>query len=191
MKTSTLLRAMLLPVLLVAACSKDDDPAAETDEYYFRFKVDGVAVEYPFSPNNLTATFNAYAENEELYVVQVAGRRQLAEADKNQFSIHLSHSGELQTGVRYAVEEASGQTVPDVVMTVGYWDGEGTMYIASVIGNGLTRFGNALVTFTEVTDNYVKGTFSASLQHIDSSGGTTEVLGTAEITGGEFMVPRF
>ena len=179
-----LLLSLVLP--LFPGCSSDDDDAEPENEaaYYFRFKTDNTPVDYVFTPINLTATFNAYSENEGGYVVQVGARRELATADKNQFSIHLVHSGEIQKGIPYSANEEPGQSVPDMLLNFGYYNENGLVYISSL-------FGEAAVLFTEVTETSVKGTFSGRVVAADTSGGTINIIDEIEITEGSFYVPRF
>ncbi|MEL7586479.1 MAG: hypothetical protein AAGU19_07160 [Prolixibacteraceae bacterium] len=174
-----------LSLLLAFGCSSDDDPSSgEETGYYFRFKADGVPVSWAYTPHNLVVNFNLYAENNQTYTTQIAARKELATADRNQFSIFIVNSAALQSGISYSDHEAAGQTVPDFLFRFGYFDPDGLIYTTD-------QFGAGTVVFTGITENSVTGTFSGTMTAVDTSSGTVKIVDTITITEGTFHVPRF
>ena len=151
----------ILAVLLMAGCSKKkgDDPAA-ADDYYLRFKADGVQREYRQTTN---AQFYYDADNK-TYHCNLVATLTFGATTKDIFTLFLVNKTAFTTGVTYQLSngidmEETGAVMPQVVISV--LDPQGKPYTAQFLPvTGLQFDDKAEVRFSEITDKYVKGTFS-------------------------------
>lgn len=195
MKRLTLtLTAVFSIMILAISCSKDDDNGLDTkekSEYYFRFKVGGVQINYEFQPEtqiNLTGGY-LYDEKNQLHVIQLSGSATIFEANRNQFVIYLTNTTEFTTNVTYTNIESSGTTPPFYIL-MGYFDQDGESFSAAPNTTINPLWKNVYVKFDEITDTGIKGTFSGELARYDTSSGKNILKGEVQITDGEFYVPR-
>lgn len=188
---------LLFPlVFLFQGCSSDDDiDDPNTSEYYFRFKVDGVQIDYEYTPDsqiNLTGIYDK-DENTGIYAINIAGIKNIFESGTNTLTIFVSDTLGISTGVTYSNIPGERVDFPDFAFLLGYQSSEGNSYIASGAGiyplHGL--YDPAYVEFSEIADTYISGTFSGTLLWYDSSGGTNELVDSVVVSEGEFKVPRY
>ncbi|SKB87841.1 hypothetical protein SAMN05660226_03589 [Parapedobacter luteus] len=201
MKSSIIIVALFVCATAVS-CSKKDTPVPSAD-YYFRFKVNGVQVDYPYRTgieHNLIGNVNMAGHDADLgsyYVCNLAGMRTLAEGGalnnyRNNLVIFMQHPEKFDTGVTYSNVSSGSTMLIYQLFMMGYYDNDGVLYSASNLNNNpYSVFGNATVTFDEITDTNVKGSFSGALEARDVSNGIVVVTGTVDITDGEFFVPSF
>ncbi|GEP98178.1 hypothetical protein CCY01nite_44380 [Chitinophaga cymbidii] len=151
----------MLAVLLVAGCSKKkgDDPAS-ADGYYLRFKADGVQREY-----KQTTTAHIYYDADNLtYHCNLAATLTFAGTTKDLMTLFLVNKTAFTTGVTYRLSngidmEETGAVMPQVMISL--LDPQGKPYTAQFLPvTGLQFDDKAEVRFSEITDKYVKGTFS-------------------------------
>ncbi|ALJ06533.1 hypothetical protein APS56_15940 [Pseudalgibacter alginicilyticus] len=178
--------------LFIAGCSKEDDNTNLKSEYYFRFKVDGNQVEYPFTPEtqiNLTGLLD-YDERMQTYVMNVGGIENIFESMTNTLTIFVSDTQEILTGINYSNISGSSVTVPYFSFGMGYYDSEGNLYITGL--NTVTElYETAIVNFFEITDTHISGTFSGTLIWYDFNGGTNVLVDSVVVSEGKFKVPRY
>lgn len=192
MKKLTLIVTVIATSLLFWGCSKDDHDPNKQSEYYFRFKVDGIQTTYPFTPEtqiNLTGHYG-YDQSTETYNVQIAGIRNIFEHGINTLTIFISKTEEVSTNVSYSNIPAQGDATPDFIFSMGYFNGQGNIYLAS-LNTVVQLYETAIVEFSEITDSYINGTFSGTLIWYDSSGGVTIHVDSVVVSEGEFKVPRY
>src|SRR5690606_11453325 len=109
-------------------CSSKDDPIPDEEgKYYFRFKVDGTAVDYQSRTcfeHNLVGNINVRNAGEGPYVANIGGIRILAENNKNVISFFMQTPEEVVPNKKYGNVEVSGSTVPES-FNLGYFDPNG------------------------------------------------------------------
>ncbi len=185
---------MFMPILLLQACnSDDDDNGVNPSEYFFRYKLNGSQVDYPFMGNsqvNLTGSMG-YHESTETYTLNVGGFRNIFETGTNTVTILISSTDEIKTGITYSNVEGASNTVPDFMFLMGYYDDEGDLYTTALNINSVPLWKQAYVRFEVINEHEIKGTFSGTLVRYDSSSGENVLLGEVALTEGEFKVPRF
>lgn len=151
---------LLLSIVLLAGCSKKSDNPAEPGTYYVRFKADGVQKEYR---NHTLAQF--YYDPENLsYHCNMTSSLKMAELGKDALSLFLLSKTAYKTGERYhlrkEIEMPKTNAIMPQVMLVFFTE-SGKPYTAQFLPvTGLQFDDAAEVKFTEITDKYVKGTFS-------------------------------
>ncbi|HET8736317.1 MAG TPA: hypothetical protein VFM69_06945 [Pricia sp.] len=189
---------LLFIAFLFQGCSTDNGaPDPKTSEYYFRFKVDGVEIEYEFTPDsyiNLTGIYEK-DENKEIYAINIAGFGNILEpGTTNYLSIFVSDSLDISTGVTYSNIPGEGDDFPDLLFSMGYVDSEGNSYGAAAFGDNplySNLYEPAFVEFPEIADTYISGTFSGTLIWYDTSTGINEFVDSVVVSEGEFKVPRY
>lgn len=195
MKNYNSIILVLLVCLTFMNCSKDDggNPDAKA-EYYFQYKVDGVQQDYDYGDHqsNLVGSLG-YDEHTETYALNIAGIQNIFESGKNTLTIFVSDTEGFTTGINYSNFPGAGDDYPDFVFTMGYYDQDGNLYVASGQGDSpiyMELYEPAFVTFSEITDTYISGTFSGTLIWYDTSQGTNELVDTVVISEGKFKVMR-
>ncbi|WP_159076489.1 hypothetical protein [Flagellimonas amoyensis] len=194
-KTTKRILLLLLFSLCLLGCSKSDDgPDNTAGEFYFSFKVDGVQVSYEYTPDtqiNLTGILD-HDTASGLYAINIAGIDDIFETTlTNRLTIFLGDSNNFTTGISYTNIEGQGDSTPDSLFTMGYFDAVGNLYSAGMNITATPLYELATVRFTEITDSHISGSFSGTLTWYDTSGGTVELVGSVTITEGVFKVPRF
>jgi hypothetical protein len=194
MKKNILFLNILLVILFTMGCSKDDDTTEKESEYYFRYKVEASQQDYKFGNNqtNLIGS-HGFDENTATFAINIAGIQKISEPGKNTLSIFVSDTEGFTTGIDYSNIPGEGDEYPDFIFTMGYYDGEGNLYIAGGQGDNpiyADLYEPAFVKFSEITDTYISGTFSGVLIWYDSSQGTNEFIDSVVISEGTFKVPR-
>lgn len=187
---------LLLPLIfLFQACSSDDSPIDEnTSQYYFRYKVDGTQIDYPFKPEtqiNLTGIYE-YDSNSQSYAMQVFGAANILDSGQtNRLTIYIGNSTEVTTNITYTNIEAPNSTVPDLIFSMGYTDMDKVMFITgkNVISTQLYK--NARIRYDKISEDNIQGTFSGTLSNYDLSTGQPILTKEVVITDGEFNVPRY
>jgi hypothetical protein len=186
---------ILLVNLFLLGCSKNDNgPDGVASDYYFRFKVDGTQVSYKFTPDtqiNLTGIIDHDNESG-LHAVNIAGIDNIFETTlTNRLTIFLGDSNSFTTGTSYTNIEGQGDSTPDSLFSMGYFDEEGNLYSAGLNSTPTPLYDLATVQFTEITDSHISGSFSGVLKWYDTNGGTVNLVGSVIISEGTFKVPRY
>jgi len=177
-------------------CSSDDNEPNDNqhEDYYFHFKEDGVQVSYEYQPKtqvNLTGSI-LFDSGTNTNIASIAGMENIFESGtKNRLTIFLSDSDAIATSVRYTNVEDEGDVNPNSVFLMGYYDGQGNLYSAALNPGPKALYELATISFTEITNTQISGTFSGTLLWYDVSGGTTELLDSVVISEGMFSVPRY
>lgn len=190
-----------LVISITVSCSKKDTSTPEAAEYYFRFKVDGKQVEFPYRTgieHNLIGHVNLTGSNPTVgnyHVVNIAGMRTIAEGGalnnyKNNVSIFMQQADRFETGIAYTnVAGGSGQVVGQIFL-ISYYDGNGLLHGAShLANNAYSTYGNAHIQLDEITNSHVKGRFWGTLEAREINGLEVTVTSTVDITDGTFFVP--
>lgn len=182
-------------ISLNVGCSKDaNNPKEDSDaEYYFQFNVDGVQKQYEYGSNQVNLVGSqGYDENTKAYSIQLSGTKNIFESGRNTLSVFVGDSEGFLTGVDYSNIPGEGDAYPDFVFSMGYYDEDGILYIAGGAGEN-PMFGlykSAFVTFSEITDTQISGTFSGTLIAYDSSSGRNEFLDSVVVSEGKFKVAK-
>ncbi|MCE7054151.1 hypothetical protein LZF95_05655 [Algoriphagus sp. AGSA1] len=179
-------------LLLAVSCSSDDDkPAQKETEYYFRFKVNGEQVAYPYTPEtqiNLTGGY-LFDEKNQLHVIQLSGTQSIYEPSRNQMVIYINSTSEFTTGLTYSNIESADVSLPFYLL-MGYFDADGKGFSAAMNVVSTPLWENVYLKFDEINESGIKGTFSGKLYQYDTSSGQNVLEGEVQITAGEFHVPR-
>ena len=186
---ASFLRVCMLFVLILIAnsCSKDSDPGPDnSDSYYLRFTLDGVKKEYKmftyvqFKYDQDHLTHNGYV---------LASLT--SDPTKEVLSFFLYSKQEYQKGQEYDVQNEvllSGTNAKLPQLTMVYIDKDDKSYTAQFPDSPtLQSLGikhEAKLVFSEITNDHVKGTFSAK---VFSEFPEKESL---IVTDGEFLLKR-
>lgn len=188
-----------IPILLMAGlflhgCSESDNGSNGPNDYYFRFKVDGTQVSYVFTPDtqiNLTGIIDQDTGSG-VYAVNIAGINDIFETElTNRLIIFLGDSEDISTGTSYSNIDGQGDRTPDSVFSMGYFDAQGNLYSAGLNTTATELYELATVSFTEISDSHISGSFSGTLMWYDVSGGTVELVDSVVVSEGLFKVPLY
>lgn len=174
-----------LLLLILGSCSKKSDNPGEPGDgaYFLRYKSDGVQQEY-----KVTVLAQLYYDAENLtYHCNMTAGLSLNNVTKNILSLFLVNKESFKTGVTYQLANGikmakNGAIMPQVMISL--LDASGKPYTAQFLPATWYQFDDkAEVTFTVVTDKFVKGTFSGLA--------FTAMPERAEkkVTDGEFYLP--
>lgn len=193
MKRHILVSISLL-FLLLAGCSKDDNPNDNEDsEYYFQFKADGTDLDYKFGDDQVNLTGSYGYDESTGYALNIGGIKNIFESGKNTLTIFVGDTGGILEGVNYSNIPGEGDDYPDFSFLMGYYNSEGTLFIAGGAGDN-PMFGlykPAFVKFSKIAESAISGTFSGTLLWYDSSGGTNVLMDSVVISEGKFNVPAY
>jgi hypothetical protein len=161
---------------LLTNCGSDDDAAPEMKEFYMKFKANGVQMIYD---EQAIAVFN-FDSNNKSYNCQTYANR-TTDLTKDAMDLMIVDVEPLATGVTYSLKTSVDLDVfgPTPQAKAVYWDAAGTGFTAQFPATT----DELLVTFSENTGGYVKGTFSG---RVFTSVGRNEVT----ITEGEFKLSK-
>lgn len=173
--------AVLCCALFFCACKKSVADILPDDDYYIRFKVDGTQKEYKTEifvnaemPDGQTAGW---------YVAGIAGVAE--DFTSSSISLSISDVEPLKIDKTYEiVYHAGSNDVPKTLATMMYMESGEGFYSATQTNE--PGFSSAQLRFTEITDEYVKGTFNGVL--LESPSEPAPIKYT--LTSGEFFVPR-
>lgn len=179
--------AVLLFVLLGCGSDGGDDLNPSTDKF-FKFKLDGVQVEYPMT-DLLPMTFT-YDDNGKVFsaVFQALGNGSNGTADF--VNVFLRSETKFQTGVDYELQDGvsyNGISIASINFT--YADKEGQVFNAVLLQSSLPSLvikDTATIRFTKISDSEVEGIFSAKVYGpvLTSGRGDTEKV----ISDGQFKM---
>lgn len=180
-------------IFIFQACSPDDTSMdGDTSEYYFRYKVDGKQIDYPFKPETQINLSGIYESNGQLYAIQVFGAADILDSGQNnQLVLHIGDSTEITTNITYTNIEAPDSTVPGSNFSMGYTDMDKIVFITSKNVISTQLYKNARIRFEKISENNIKGIFSGTLSYYDMSTGKPVLAKEVVITDGEFNVPRY
>lgn len=186
---------LLIANLCLLGCSESDNGSDDaTDEFYFRFKIDGEQVAYIYTPDtqtNLTGIID-HDEQSGVHAVNIGGIDTIFETGlTNRFSILIGDMENIVAGVSYTNIEGKGDRTPDSAFNMSYFDAEGNIYIAVLNTTATQLYDLATVQFTEITNSHISGSFSGTLKWYDVSGGTVELVDSVIISEGIFKVSRY
>lgn len=194
MRTYILSLIAVSVMILFARCSKDDDDPGVKSEYFFRYKVDGTQQDYEYGNNqtNLVA-IHGHDANTGTFAINIAGIRNIMESGRNTVTIFISDTEDFSTGVNYSNIPGAGDDYPDFLFTMGYYDNDGNLYVAGGQGDSpiyAELYEPAFVKITEMTGDYMTGTFSGTLIWYNTAHGKNEFIDSVVISEGTFKVPR-
>ena len=188
----TLLATLLSSLVILVACTKGDhnDTSQQITDYYFKFNLDETTVNYDFKPEsqiNLTGIY-VFDKSNQLHVIQITGSDNIFKPNENQFIIYLNTASEFKISTAYS-NASSLDTETPANFLMGYYNKNGEIFTASVNSQNLNLWKNCYVTFDEITEDAIKGTFSGELLRYDTSTGQNLLVGSVTIKDGKFYVP--
>lgn len=159
--------------LYFSACSKSNDSPSGSGDFYIRFKVDGALVEYTDKKHSnetdyITAANSIFSNGQYLHIL--SGSKSIDDliAKRNFMSVSLLTTKNITNGISFSSNAAiSDNYLETIAFALGYNDATGTQYVAFgedvadlvFNTNGTIIDTNNKVTFDEVGDDYVKGSF--------------------------------
>lgn len=166
-------------VICITSCSNESDKdniTPDEEGYFVRFKVDGVQREF-YSLADVTLN---KITSEGLYHSAVVGLedRQIG-ATENNITLFIFHPEPVVAHVVYT-DHASDDGEKAHILGLVYLDEAGVSYTS--LGDEFSILGvisDTKISLTEITETYVKGTFSGTLYNIDRSA-------TVVVSEGEF-----
>lgn len=186
-----LLLTFLTGILVLAGCASDDTPEPKEPEFYIKFKAGGTEIKYDMLPNSL-ASF-AYLDSFGFYLCTITGMKQGSDGKRDFISMQLRNETQYTPNTVYRLQDPIQiQSSNQARIIFTYFDGNGKGYNATLLQSNypsLSIHENVEIKFTEMSSDYVKGTFSAEAYEVDFTvlGNRKEIL----ITDGEFLLPRF
>ena len=167
---------VIVMIILLVSCGSDDDAGPGTKEFYMKFKANGVQLVYD---EQAVAVFH-YDANNNGYNCQTYANK-TSELTKDAIDLMIVDTDELTTGVTYSLKNEIDLQVfgPTPQAKAVYWDAAGKGFSAQL--PAMTD--EFVVTFTEITGDYVKGSFSG---RVFTSVGREELI----ITEGEFKLSK-
>lgn len=184
----------LFLLLSLGSCSSDGpgEQGPGQGEYFFKFKVEGEAISYPFTPAtqiNLTGILD-HDPNTGLHVANIAGIKDNTVADlADRLTFFLGDPNEFATAQPYSNVAGADRILP-ATFQMAYADAQGDIYVASINTTAPPLYAPAQLQFTEIAQDHISGTFSGTLNRYDISGGKLELVGSLAISEGSFKVPR-
>ncbi|KPQ12972.1 MAG: hypothetical protein HLUCCX10_14485 [Algoriphagus marincola HL-49] len=189
MKTKILILSVL--VFGILSCVGSEDNPQDTNQAYFRFKINGTLKEFEVRNSPMTFSFNSDGS------VYLAGFMILddpTDGTKNFISGFVRNETLFQVNETLEMQDPIlFQNIPMVRIQLTYSDEAGELYNAVLFQKelpGLLITDDATFRFTEISQNWVKGEFTANLLgpvFVSSGRGDTEL----RITEGEFSMPLF
>jgi hypothetical protein len=179
--TLTILPVLLSIVVVMNSCTKTDDKV-DSNNYYMRFKANGVQKEYKA---NAAGRFNKPLGGATEYVSTLGGTKAQFEATKSNLTIALTTVGTNSLNLIYTnySTTAAGTKKPKLLQ-FAYFDENGKFYMsyaedmtfALPAGSPI----NSRLIVTEASSSIIKGTFTCILYSQDFS--------KVEVTDGEFYL---
>ena len=189
----SILKAMLLlaSTAFWISCSSEDDSPQRATEYYFSFKLDGQAINYPYQPESqINLTGGIYFDGvNQLHIMQLSASKDIFQPLKNQVVFRLENKEEFEVGINYSNLPSNGFQVPHNFL-FSYNNGDGKSYIATKNSTLAPLWESVEVQFSEINANGIKGIFSGTALNYDTSTGKNILTGKVEISEGKFYVPR-
>ncbi len=184
--------------VILSSCSKDNSPG--NGDSYLRFTVNGQKIEYRSVPTALISTSGG--ANSMMLVAYKDFKVSTVDIQEHMSITLYSQSG-FTTGATYkdpVKVPYDGSEMPQILIThadknkalhqsVGiYADETGVVRLGwGGVGTALSNVADSKLTITELTDRFVKGTFSGTMYQPDSW-----INGTPfTITNGEFAIKRY
>ncbi|MFC5623445.1 hypothetical protein [Algoriphagus winogradskyi] len=191
MKKTLIYTLLLASTTFLLACSSEDDSLPKASEYYFSFKVNGQAMDYPYQPESqINLTGGLYFDGvNELNIMQLSGSKDIFQPLKNQVVFRLENIEEFKEGTKYTNIPSNGFLVAHSYL-FGYYDENGKSFLASKNSPLASLWDSVEIEFSEINANGIKGSFSGTALNYDSSTGMNVLTGKVEITEGKFHVPR-
>ncbi len=186
---------LMTAMILLAACSKKSDDAGEENKYYLRFKVDGNSVTYSEKDQSRNTDYTTlantvFSNGNYMHVITGSIDKQSLISQKNFLSLSLLTSKDINSGISFSSNSATSENyLQSIAFALGYTDEDGKTYVSFgedaedlvFQQSGITINTDNKITFTEVADTYVRGSFYGSLYADDF---TTKKV----ITEGEFYL---
>ena len=165
----------------ILSCSKSEPGTSASNEYYVRFKMNGVQVEYKA---NAEATFNKPSGSD--HITTLGGTREPFEAKKNNMTIGLTTNGANATNLTYTnYATLAAGTAKAKLLQLAFFDDSGKFFMSwsddfvSLLLQGSPI--NCRLVLTEATSTFIKGNFSGTLY-------TQDYTSNTNITDGEFFL---
>lgn len=190
------LKAIFLVVfslMLVCTCSSNDDNSDNNQNlnHFLRYTLNGDQINYTFDSNNQINLIGGitFDSDNQLNIAQVFGTDNIFESNKNQISIFIGSTSEISTGVTFSNTDTSNDVVP-AIFVMGYFNDNGAIYTASINTSSVQLWEKASITFNQINENSLIGTFSGKLLLYDNSTGQNILIDEVVISNGKFNVPR-
>jgi hypothetical protein len=180
-------------LFLTAGCRKDDPenaavPATPAPQQYFtKFKVDGVQQEY-FASENL-CLFNQFDPVQGQGSVSFVAKQNSDSGGWNHIWLQIHDSIPISLNTyytNYSITQSNHRSLTNGEFSFSYWDNNRhyTFTMDESLTSSIGLLSDAKLILTEVTSDHVKGRFSGSVYDVTY----TNVI--HEITDGEFFLPR-
>lgn len=159
----TYLFGFLAAIFLLTGCSKEDVLNDEGNrDYYIKFKANGIEKKFEF---NAVAALNATEDGSSYASILGAGLN--TDAEKNTIALLIGTKQKISSGTRFSLADPlpGGYTSPESIL-FGYNDEQGVSYIeggADITALIFNEKSDMVFSFDEVTDKFVKGSFSGSI----------------------------
>lgn len=169
------------------ACSQNEESPQEGD-FYVRFKVDGQFYEYEASSHPAVFFYDAnLAMHHGTLLVPKPG----SDGTKDFINIVVRNESEIKTGETFQMQQAIlANSVPLPRINVTWANPEGQVYNAVLLKSsypGISIENDAQVTFTEISQQVVRGEFSGIIIGPNPASTSNPKL---QITDGEFKLKR-
>ena len=186
------MKKFLFPLIAVTfivmfGCSKSKSGGSgttTTNDYYIRFKANGVQTEYKAHTETIYNKANGTTER----MTTLGGTKEQFVPTKSNMTVALTTVGDNTLNVtftNYATTAAGFKKAK--ILTLGFYDANGKFFMswADEFSNILPAGSpiNCRLVFTEATSTYLKGNFSGTLFSQD-------YLTRLEITDGEFYLKQ-
>lgn len=180
----------LFLVLLGCSKSSDGDDQLQNDQYYIKFKVDGQDVTFANDNQYSTVlgTFNVPGSNGDQYASSIIASKSTDGSNADAFTIICGTLDEAEIQVTYTNYTVNAPKMKTYTFLGTYGNVNDKIY-GTVDETLMDLFENTKadseITFTEVTDKTLKGTFIGTWYDISADN-----YPSIKITQGAFFVPR-
>lgn len=162
----------------IACSKKSSDPTPPTSEFFIRFKVDGIQKE--FKANTRATISDVSTVNTPIILGAFSGLQTNAtNTTANLMSVSV------RDPLTMAIKKVYSSTSPGAIYQVAllYWDENGDPYSSEFLSTPSSS--DAMLTLSEITENYVSGSFNGKVALSGAS------LNTHLITEGTFKLKRY
>lgn len=189
----TIVNVFLACLLLMSAagCRKEDKLSPEELEhqrllkYYVKFKVDAQTIAYRYNDDAFSAAILKTPDQNGNYGALASFYKTSEVISRNWIGILLGDKSPITARKIYGTPNSTVTgAVKSPVFLLGYKDGEGNDYTASIF-DILPGPYDAQVVFTSISNSEIKGSFSGRLHHFKDG----KVIKTINVTAGSFYMP--
>jgi hypothetical protein len=182
MKKLLSLSLAIVVSMVIASCAKNQPGGPAANDFFIRFKANGVQTEYRANAETIYNKPNGTTE----HITTLGGTKEQFEPKKSNMTVALTTVGDNSLNVtftNYATSAAGFKKAK--LLQLAFFDANGKFFMswsddfASILPPGSPI--NCRLVLTEATSSYLKGNFSGTLFSQDYS---TKL----EITNGEFYL---